>query len=448
MNTDINYDASYMEKSYQQFETHPYPNIPIEDSPKNNIKLLYENSLTTAFYHRDRKVIRDLHNRTILDVACGTGFTTLVLALANPGAKIIGIDISPSSIKIAEQRLEYHGCENVSFSVVALEELSSLGQDFDYINASDILYLLPDLTFALTQLKLVLKENGIIQANLHSQHQRVDYYRAQELFKEMGLMEDNPGDIELSIVREFYEALKDNVDLKFRTWKFSSQEISDQRILMNHLFQNDKGYTLKQLFTAIREADLEFINMVDWRDWNWQSLFKDPDDLPIYISMGLENADLETQLRFYELVQPDKRLLNFWCGHQKLLHEISEDSAMVAWRDSDPEKVIIHLHPCLVSDEFCLAVRDLQDVSPFNLGMFFNFLIKDGWLDRSLTRILFLPLLEAPRSLAFLAERWLQIRPLNPVTLEPTAREQAVALLRAAVLDQEKLGIFLLEAED
>lgn len=75
----------YLEKSLKQFESHPYPNIPIEESPKDNVKLLYEGSLVTARYRRDGKVITDLENRVMLDVACGTGATTLTMALANPG---------------------------------------------------------------------------------------------------------------------------------------------------------------------------------------------------------------------------------------------------------------------------------------------------------------------------------------------------------------------------
>jgi hypothetical protein len=39
----------------------------------------------------------------------------------------------------------------------------------------------------LQAMKLVLKPNGIIRANLHSSLQRTYYYRAQEVFKMMGV---------------------------------------------------------------------------------------------------------------------------------------------------------------------------------------------------------------------------------------------------------------------
>jgi SAM-dependent methyltransferase len=437
-------NQSYLEKSLQQFEEHPYPNIPIEVSPKDNPQLLYEGSLVTARYRRDGRVITDLENRVMLDVACGTGATTLTMALANPGAKIVGVDISPESIKIAEQRLKYHGFEHVSFQVLALEELEQLGMKFDYISASDVLYLLPDQGAALAYMGAVLKPDGIIRGNLHSFYQRLPFFRSQELFTRMGLMEDNPGDAEMGIVQEFFAALKDNVNLKIMAWGQNIQKSDPSRLLSNHLLLNDKGFTMPQLLGSLEAAQLELISMVDWRNWDWRELFKEPDNLPTYLALGLENADMAEQLCFYDLVQPNKRLLDFWCGHP----QGSEQSVAKDWQALAPEKLRVHLHPCLKIGPFCQAVLEADALVPLNLGDFFKFLVQDAWIDRSLISALFAPLLEAPRSLAFLAERWLQIRPLNPVTLEPTAREQAVALLRAAVLDQEKLGIFLLEAED
>ena len=211
------FNLNYQDKTLQQFESNPYPNIPIEASPKKDVALLYKNSLVTAYYHRYHRVLDNLSNCVILDLACGTGFTTLTLAEANPGAKIMATDISPESLKIAEERLTYHGFHHIEYHLLALEEINQLDFCFDYINASDILYLLPDISLALKQLALVLKPKGIIRGNLHSYYQRLPFYRSQELFSRMGLMDSNPGEIEINIVRDFFVALKDTTDLKMRT---------------------------------------------------------------------------------------------------------------------------------------------------------------------------------------------------------------------------------------
>ena len=45
----------------------------------------------------------DVRGKRILDAGCGTGMATEVLA--NMGAEVVGVDISPSLIKIAEDRM-------------------------------------------------------------------------------------------------------------------------------------------------------------------------------------------------------------------------------------------------------------------------------------------------------------------------------------------------------
>jgi hypothetical protein len=72
-------------------------------------------------------------------------------------------------------------------------------------------------------MKAVLKPEGIIRSNLHSSLQRFSYFRGQEIFKMMGLMDSNPEDLEIDIVVDFMTALKDDVDLKEKTWDTQSE---------------------------------------------------------------------------------------------------------------------------------------------------------------------------------------------------------------------------------
>ena len=58
---------------------------------------------------------------------------------------------------------------------------------------------------------------------------------------------------------------------------------------------------------------------------------------------------------------------------------------------------------------------------------------------------LFVSLLEQACSLEFLVKRWLTIRPVDPVTLVPTSEADAFLAISQAVMDQERLGIILLD---
>ncbi len=173
-----------LEKIRQQFDFGPYPRMSLDTTPKDEIDLLFVHSFATPYYLKYQRTIPS-EGLTILDVGCGTGYTSLILALANPGAKIVGVDISPQSIDLARQRLQHHGIENAEFFELSVFDLAQLGQQFDYINCDEVLYLL-DPGAALAAMKSVLKPHGVIRSNLHSALQRASFFRAQELFRIMG----------------------------------------------------------------------------------------------------------------------------------------------------------------------------------------------------------------------------------------------------------------------
>ena len=330
------------EKIRQQFDTGPYPRLPLERSPKNEANLLYYHNLVNPYYLRNQKVI-ETKGKIILDAGCGSGSKSLVLAEANPGAKIVGVDISEKSVELARQRLHHHGVDNTEFHVISIEDLPQLGLEFDYINCDEVLYLFPDPSVGLQAMKSVLKPEGILRANLHSSLQRVYYYRAQEVFKMMGLMDENPEELEIELVREFMNSLKNQVELKAITWN-QNLETSEETILMNLLFQGDRGFTIREMFSALRTAELEFISMVNWRQWNLMDLFKEQDleNLPVFLAMSLPEIPVEEWLHLFELLRPVHRLLDFWCGHPNQ----SQSFVPVAeWTLSDWQEAQVHLQP-------------------------------------------------------------------------------------------------------
>ncbi|MFM6007624.1 MAG: class I SAM-dependent methyltransferase, partial [Sphaerospermopsis kisseleviana] len=212
-----NSNLELWDKIRKQFDSAPYPRIPLNKSPKDDVNALYIHNIITSYYLRNQKVI-DTKDKVILDAGCGTGYKSLMLAEANPGAKIVGVDISEESVKLSRQRLEYHGFDNVEFHVLSIYDLPELNYQFDYINCDEVLYLFPDIAVALQAMKAVLKPDGIIRTNLHSSLQRANIFRAQEVFTLMGLMDGNPEELEIEIVTDTMKALKDNVNLKATTW--------------------------------------------------------------------------------------------------------------------------------------------------------------------------------------------------------------------------------------
>jgi SAM-dependent methyltransferase len=431
-------------KIRQQFDSLPYPNYPLDKSPKNDINALYLHNLITPYYLRNQKVI-DTKDRLILDAGCGSGFKSLLLAEANPGAKIVGVDISEESVKLARQRLEYHGFDNAEFHVLSIYDLPKLNYQFDYINCDEVLYLFPEIAVALQAMKAVLKPDGIIRSNLHSSLQRVNIFRAQKVFTLMGLMDGNPEDLEIEIVTDTMKALKDNINLKATTWtaRYEGEE-KKQTILMNYLFQGDKGYTINDIFSALRMADLEFIKMSNWRQWDLMNLFKEPDNLPAFLGMSLPEISTEDSLHLFELLHPIHRLLDFWCGNPQTAHTVVPFSE---WTDSNWENAIVHLHPQFNNSKFKTDVRDCISIGKtFPIRKYLALTEEFVYIDSSMALCL-LPLLDKPLPMMSLVEHWQQFRPLDPLTAEPTDKVKVFQLLQTLLQVLEDFDCIMLERQ-
>jgi 2-polyprenyl-3-methyl-5-hydroxy-6-metoxy-1,4-benzoquinol methylase len=436
-----NQESDLIDQIRQQFDNTPYPRIPLEQSPKDNSELLYLHSLVTAYYFRNRKVI-NTSGKVILDAGCGTGYKSLVLALANPGAKIVGIDLSEESVKLAEQRLQYHRVANAEFYALKIEELPTLGLQFDYINADEVLYLLPDAIAGLQAMKSVLTPDGIIRTNLHSSNGRAGVFRAQAAFKAMGLMDGCPGELEVEIVRETMEALQDGVALKAFTWN-PDRSKDEGWIMVNYLFVGDKGCTIPEVFAMLRGADLEFINMVAWRRWELMDLFKDPDDLPPFLAMSLPETSLEERLHLFDLLHPLHRLFDFWCGNP----DQAEDFVPVAeWTEAQWQSARVHLHPQLRTSQIREDLSNsIDSQTPFEISRYIIVpTLASVTIDSAIAACL-LPLWEGPQSVVSLLEQWLQIRSQMAVNLEPVIEQTAFGEVKEMLIRLEVCLYVLLE---
>ncbi|NJN76019.1 MAG: class I SAM-dependent methyltransferase [Synechococcaceae cyanobacterium RL_1_2] len=430
-------------KIRQQFDSDPYPNIPLEMSPKNDCQRLGLHSIEIAHYLRNRSVISP-KNKLILDAGCGAGYDSLSLAVANPGAKIIGIDLSQESVEIAQKRLNFHEFNNVEFHVLPIDEVATLGYQFDYINCDEVLYLFPNIANTLKLFKSVLKPDGIIRANLHSMINRFNVFRAQEVFSMMGLMDENPEEFEISTVQETMKALKDNVNLKFLAWGADYEGAqSKQRILMNYLFQGDKGYKINDLFAALEASELSFIKMTNWREWDLLNLFKEPDNLPAFLGMALPDITIQEELQLFELLQPKHRLLDFLCGYPGLNQDLI---AVNEWNDQDWLTTIIHLHPQARFDENLKFNLENCIGRGITFQKFKQLPLNQEFVTIESTMALCLwPLFDQPFTMNELVAYWQQRRPINGLTNETISTAEVFNLLKTLLTILEEFDCVMLE---
>ncbi len=93
-----------------------------------------------------------------LDLGCGNGWATRLLAKAAPGASSIGVDVSPAMVARAE---ELHSFTiRARYEVAPFEQLAFGDAKFDGAFSMEALYYAADLDPAIAELHRVLKPGG------------------------------------------------------------------------------------------------------------------------------------------------------------------------------------------------------------------------------------------------------------------------------------------------
>jgi trans-aconitate 2-methyltransferase len=123
--------------------------------------------LYTAFEDERTRPVRDLLNavpaagaRTAVDLGCGPGNSTEVLAGRAPGAAITGIDSSPDMIEAARRRLP-----GVNFELATIQDWRAAAP-VDLILSNAALHWVPDHTTLLPRLAGMLSAGGCLAVQL------------------------------------------------------------------------------------------------------------------------------------------------------------------------------------------------------------------------------------------------------------------------------------------
>ncbi|MCY7284127.1 MAG: class I SAM-dependent methyltransferase [Cyanobacteria bacterium CAN_BIN43] len=436
-------ELTELDKIRQQYDNAPYPKIPLEDSPKDDHESLYLHNLVTPYYLKYRQVV-ETEGKLILDAGCGSGYKSLTLAEANPGARIVGVDLSAPSTDVARARLKMHNCDSAEFHALSIFDLPQLGLEFDYINCDEVIYLFPDPVAGLQALKSVLKPNGIIRTNFHNAYQRANFFRSQTLFKMLGLMDECPKESEHQAVIEAMQALKDQVQLKRETWcpEDEHPESSPTVIGMNHLLIGDQGFTIPDVFSMLEQSDLEFVSMVEWRHWDLLDLFKNPDDLPALWGMSLAYASVEEKLRLFELLHPIHRLMDFWCTHAG----VEDGEPLESWNEVDWQNATVHVHPQLRHDDIKAEVlRCIEAGRSLEVSSYIKKPALAPVILESTTLACLLPLWDGAQPMRALGDRYRRIKPLHPITLELLSEAAAFEEVKSIVNRMDAFLYLLVE---
>jgi SAM-dependent methyltransferase len=117
-----------------------------------------------------------------LDLGCGNGWATRLLAKAAPGASAIGLDVSPRMVARAQALSDL--TMRVRFEHGRFEELPFKPDYFDRVFSMEALYYAVDLSRAVGEIHRVLKPSGRLEVLLDRYSERAD---SADWHEKMGL---------------------------------------------------------------------------------------------------------------------------------------------------------------------------------------------------------------------------------------------------------------------
>jgi len=102
----------------------------------------------------------DFSPKTILDVGCGFGGTSRILAKRFPNAKVIGITLSPEQVKRGTELAAEQGVTNVEFRVMNALEMDFGSDEFDLVWGCESGEHMPDKKAYVDEMTRVLAPGG------------------------------------------------------------------------------------------------------------------------------------------------------------------------------------------------------------------------------------------------------------------------------------------------
>jgi arsenite methyltransferase len=98
--------------------------------------------------------------QTILDLGCGNGWATRMLAQSAAGVSAVGVDVAPAMVARAEAQTS--STLRARFEVARFEELPFADEKFDKTFSMEAIYYSVDLDRALAEIRRVSKPGGTV----------------------------------------------------------------------------------------------------------------------------------------------------------------------------------------------------------------------------------------------------------------------------------------------
>ena len=367
------------------YDRFPFPGDPLQDGPPPGYNWRWCHRSVLAAVHGG--IPAGSEAPRILDAGCGTGVSTDYLCHLNPGAQVLGIDISDGALAVARERLQRSGAEAQVASLRqeqrSLLDLSGEGP-FDYINSVGVLHHLDQPEAGLRSLAALLAPDGLLHLFLYADAGRWEIHRTQAALE---LLNAGTGAEGLRLGRQLLETLPEGNRLaRHHRERWAVDCAADANFADMYLHPQETSYNLDRLFAFIETAGLQFAGFSNPEVWD-----------PGRLLQGelLERARSLPQRQQWALVEqldPDISHFEFFLSSAPLHRMLWTDDALRAatalrqpclWGDPDP---ILgrNLEPIQLSEAGLRLLRAVSEQPETPLGQLADPAVIRDLIDRQL----------------------------------------------------------------
>jgi SAM-dependent methyltransferase len=233
------------------YDKHPYP--PPVTGLDGYRQQWQDEGRRRADYHLFWPAKSYYEDMDILVAGCGTSQATKY-ALRHPTARIVGVDVSSTSIQETEKLKRKYELTNLELLQLPVERVQELDQQFDKIICTGVLHHLPEPEVGLLALRQVLKPDGALHLMVYASYGRTGIFMIQEYCRRLGI---GTSDEEITALAEALMSLPQGHPLGRLLGE--SPDFRRKAALADALLNpQDRCYTVPQLFDLIQDAGLVF----------------------------------------------------------------------------------------------------------------------------------------------------------------------------------------------
>jgi len=186
----------------------------------------------------------------VLIAGCGTGEESIEMARRLPGARILALDLSLSSLSYAVRKTAELGLSNIEYAQADILAAASIGRTFDLITSVGVLHHMHDPPAGLRVLASLLRPGGHMRLGLYSEYGRRLVVAARELIAQRQYAADDEG------IRRCREALMASAEFHPLTRYNDFFSAAECRDLLFHV--QEHRFTLLQIKALLAAERLRF----------------------------------------------------------------------------------------------------------------------------------------------------------------------------------------------